>query len=148
MKKAVYILYILFFVFFFCAALDGYPATYIIGNPDLPLSSLKPKELKDIFTGKKTRWNGGGKIVIATLKDSDVHRDFLRKYVKKTPSQFRNFWRRKVFTGEGQGPKRFADEASLMQFVAKTKGAVGYMCAVPGKKVKVIEIRSQKGGEQ
>ena len=125
-----------------------FPDVLIITNPDTQISSLKKKEIKDIFTGKRTRWNGSGKIIIATLKNSEVHEEFLREFVKKTPSQFRNFWRRKVFTGEGKMPKTFENEASLIEFVARTKGAVGYISSSTDRPVKIIKNSDNKGDKR
>lgn len=129
-----------------------FPDVLIVTNPGTEVSSLKKKEIRDIFTGKKTRWNADGKIIIAILESPGVHKEFLWEFVRKTPSQFRNYWRRKVFTGEGKLPKSFRSEAELIDFVAGTKGAVGYISS-PTKKpvkkpVKVIEITNGKGGGQ
>ncbi len=142
MKKAMCVL----FVFFAWTTGFLYPGILIVTNPGTDISSLKTKDVKDIFTGKRTRWNGSGKIILATLKDPGVHREFLRRFVKKTPSQFRNFWRRKVFTGEGKNPKAFDSEAALIAFVSKTKGAVGYISSPKRKGVKIVTILDNKGG--
>ena len=138
---------VVLFLLCFCWAVSYvFSDVLIIANPDTELSSLKKKDIKDIFTGKRTRWNAGGKIIIAILESSDVHKEFLWEFVRKTPSQFRNYWRRKVFTGEGKFPRSFRSEAELIDFVAGTKGAVGYISSPAKKPVKVIEIYDGKGG--
>lgn len=139
---------VLLWVFFVWAICFTFPDVLIITNPDTHISSLKKKEIKDIFTGKRTRWNGSEKVIIATLKNSEVHEEFLRQFVKKTPSQFKNFWRRKVFTGEGKMPKTFKSEARLIDFVASTKGAVGYISSPTTKPVKIIKNSDNKGDNQ
>jgi ABC-type phosphate transport system substrate-binding protein len=136
MKKT----YILIWIFFFLAPFFAFPEVFIISNPDIQISTLNNKDVKEIFTGKRTRWNGNGKIIIATLYDSEVHRKFLEQFVKKTPSQFKNYWRSKVFTGEGMIPKTFQSEESLIEFVAATRGAVGYISAPTGKAVNIVRI--------
>jgi ABC-type phosphate transport system substrate-binding protein len=140
MKKKV----LLVWVFLFLATYFVFPEVLVITNQDTQISSLKKKEIKDIFTGKRSRWNGSGKIIIATLQDSKVHQEFLREFVKKTPSQFKNFWRRKVFTGEGKLPKTFDSETKLINFVSRTKGAVGYISTPTKKPVKVISVKDNK----
>lgn len=141
MKKTV----LLLLVFLCLTTYFVFPEVLVITNQDTQISSLKKKEIKDIFTGRRSRWNDSGKIIIATLQDSEVHQEFLREFVKKTPSQFRNFWRRKVFTGEGKLPKTFNSEAKLINFVARTKGAVGYISTPTNKPVKVISVSDNKG---
>ncbi len=141
MKKIIFLLC----MFLLPATSFAFPKTTIITNSDTQLSSLKAKEVKDIFTGKKTRWNAKTKIILAVLQDSKIHKIFLKTFVKKTPTQFRNFWRRKVFIGEGKIPKTFKSEAGLIDFVARTKGAVGYISTSTKKPVKIIVIKDKKG---
>ena len=138
---------VLFLLCFSWAVFYAFPDVFIIANPDTELTSLEKKEIRDIFTGKRTRWNGSGKITIAILENLDVHKEFLLEFVRKTPSQFRNYWRRKVFTGEGKLPKSFGSEAELIDFVAGTKGAVGYISSPAKKPVKVIEIKDDREGD-
>jgi ABC-type phosphate transport system substrate-binding protein len=133
-------------LFFSWATFSAFPDVLIITNPATELSSLKKKEVRDIFTGKKTRWNGSGKIIIAVLENSRVHKEFLWQFVRKTPSQFKNYWRRKVFTGEGKLPKSFRSEAELVEFVARTKGAVGYISSPTSRNVRAISILDSRGG--
>ena len=147
MKKTVLLL-CAFCVLLFEGSVLVFPDVLIIANPGIEVSSLKKKDIRDIFTGKRTRWDGSGKIIIATLEDSQVHRDFVRQFVKKTPSQFKNYWRQKVFTGEGMIPRTFRDEESLIDFVAHTRGAVGYISAPTTRPVRVIIIRDRNGEHQ
>jgi len=112
----------------------------IITNPNIQISALKKKDIQEIFTGKKTRWNNDKKIIIATLENSKTHQEFMRDFVKKTPFQFKNYWRQKVYSGEGMLPKTFKDEENLIQFVAETEGAIGYISTRTEKTVKMITI--------
>jgi ABC-type phosphate transport system substrate-binding protein len=117
-----------------------FPDVLIITNSDIHLTSLKKKDIRDIFTGKKKRWENDGKITLAVLKNSAVHKQFLKEFVSKTPSQFRNYWREKIFTGEGKIPRVFKTEKSLVDFVASTKGAIGYISFPQNKRVKIVKI--------
>jgi ABC-type phosphate transport system substrate-binding protein len=112
----------------------------IIANNETRLTSLKKKDIRDIFTGKRKRWENDGKITLAVLKNSTVHKQFLRQFVSKTPSQFRRYWREKVFTGEGKIPRVFKTEKSLVDFVANTRGAIGYISFPQNKRVKIVKI--------
>ena len=64
----------------------------VIANKMAPASSLYKEEVKNIFLAKKTQWNNGQKINLATLKKCQTHDDFLRKYLQKTPSQFQSYY--------------------------------------------------------
>ncbi|MCP4221573.1 MAG: phosphate ABC transporter substrate-binding protein [bacterium] len=142
-QKALFLLLFFSMDFFYI-----FPEVMVITNPDTEVSTLKKKEIRDIFTGKKTRWSDGRKIIITILESREVRKEFLWECVRKTPSQFRNYWRRKVFTGEGTLPKSFRTKKELMDFVAATKGAVGYISGPADKRVKVIKLSNGKGGGQ
>ncbi|WP_300668559.1 substrate-binding domain-containing protein [Desulfoluna sp.] len=99
----------------------------VIGNRSVPVASLEQKAIKDIYLGKVTMWNNGMKVVFVTLTKGDTQDAFLKKYVKKNRSTFNRHWKKKVFTGEGQMPLSFEKERDLVEFVEKTKGAIGFV---------------------
>lgn len=112
----------------------------IIANPGVKTLELKKKDIRDIYTGVTKIWETDGKVIIAILEGSELHKQFLEEYVNKTPIQFRNYWREKVFTGEGESPKPFKTEEELIEFVAKTRGAIGYISSPTEKAVTFVKI--------
>ncbi len=100
----------------------------VIGHAKFPAGSLSKGDVEAIFLGKKAKI-GGTKVVLATLKGGDTHKTFLKAYVGKTTSQYRNYWKKLVFTGKAKAPKSFKSEKALAAFVAKTPGAIGYIAA-------------------
>ncbi|HLP48391.1 MAG TPA: hypothetical protein VK469_20795 [Candidatus Kapabacteria bacterium] len=120
----------------------------IITNPGAQVLELKKKDIRDIYTGVKKMWDSGGKVIIAIMEGSKLHKQFLEEYVNKTPIQFRNYWREKVFTGEGENPKTFKTEQDLIDFVANTRGAIGYISAFPYKVVTIVKISGEKKREE
>jgi len=61
------------------------------------------------------------------LDGLDANKAFLKEFVKKSPSQFKLTWKKMMFTGKGNPPKKFKDMKSLVEFVEKTDGAIGYI---------------------
>ena len=100
----------------------------VIGHAKFPAGSLSKADVAAVFLGKKGKI-GGTKVVLATLKGGNTHKAFLKAYVGKTPSQYRNYWKKLVFTGKAKAPKSFKSEKALAAFVAKTPGAIGYIAA-------------------
>jgi hypothetical protein len=119
----------------------------IITHPDTHVASLKKKDIRDIFLGRKKSWEKNEKITLATLKEVKAHEQFLKQFVNKTPFQFRNYWREKVFLGESESPKSFETEERLINFVAGTKGAIGYISSPTTRSVKIIPIIEEKEGK-
>lgn len=113
----------------------------LVANPDLQISSISEADLRAIFLGTKTRLEGGVHAVPVTLKGGSVHEVFLKHHLGETPDEFRTQWRKSVFTGQGAMPRAFETEAALIEYVAATPGALGYVSHVsPHDNVKCIPI--------
>jgi ABC-type phosphate transport system substrate-binding protein len=127
-------------IFFVIQAASALAGVVLVANSAVQESSLSQKEVQQIFLGKKKSL-AGGKVKIAVQKDNAAHAEFLKQYVKKTPSQFRIYYKKLVFTGKGKPPKTVADDAAMLGYVAKTSGALGYVSdGAVNDKVKVITI--------
>ncbi len=113
----------------------------VIGSKDLAINSLTKEEVKNIFLGVTTKWPDKRKIYFVTMKGSDAHKVFLKKYIRKSPSQFRAFWKKKLFTGKGKMPKMLNTEQEIVDYLAQTDGAIGYVSsATPMDNFKVITV--------
>jgi len=112
-----------------CLPLAGSEA--FIAHPDLAGTTLSSSEVGDILHGRRTTWPNGTRIVLITLDDSasPVTASVLKEYARKSPAQFLAYWKRQVFTGKGALPRQARDEADLLQLVATTPGALGFIAA-------------------
>jgi ABC-type phosphate transport system substrate-binding protein len=113
----------------------------IISNKSVSAESLTSDDVKKIFVGKKTRWDDNKKINFVILENDGIHKDFLREYVKRTPAQYRRFWKKQVFTGKGRRPISFKVEKDMIEYVANTSGAIGYVSTTASTDdVKVLSV--------
>jgi len=112
----------------------------VVANGSLSGDVLSKQDIRAIFLGKKSVV-AGDNVVIVTLDGGDVHKDFLKSLVGKTPSQFSSHWKRIVFTGKGKMPKSFKTEEELLAFLSNTKGGIGYVSSAVSK-----DPRVQGGG--
>jgi ABC-type phosphate transport system substrate-binding protein len=114
----------------------------VVANKNVSQSALSADNLKAIFLGQMTTWQNGAKLEFVTLKDnSEVHEEFLKKFIGRSPAQFGNYWKQQVFTGKGRMPKQFDSESQLIDFVSSTEGAIGYVSGGAAKGItKVISI--------
>jgi hypothetical protein len=99
----------------------------VIANKDVPLTSIDGDVLKNIFLAKKTQWDNGHKIDFVTLKCCDIQKDFLKTYLKKTPTQYQRYFRTLIFTGKGKAPRTLTTGAEVVSYVSNSKGAIGYV---------------------
>ena len=106
----------------------GYAEVVVIANKSVTTDNINLKDLKKIFLGKKTYWDDNKKITLFVLSKSDTHKEFVRKYLGKSTSQFTNYWKQQLFTGKGMMPHRTKAEEILAK-VQQTEGAIGYIDA-------------------
>ena len=113
-----------------------------ICNPSVSDSSLSKKDVKEIFLGKQRRWSDNKEITLVLLKDFKAYNAFVKKYINRTSDQFKTWWRTRIFSGQAGILQSFNSEKKLMEFIAETKGAIGFVNAqspIPNS-LKVIQI--------
>jgi ABC-type phosphate transport system substrate-binding protein len=99
----------------------------LVANKGVQISEITDADLRAIFMGTKTRFADGSHAVPVTLKGGPAHEVFLKNHLSEDPQEFRSQWRKVVFTGQGAMPKAFDSESALIEYVAATPGAVGYV---------------------
>ena len=97
-------------------------------NGHAALATLSVDEVRDLFLGKRTAWDDGSKVVVVVLKSGPSH-DALLRHLGRNPQQFLTGWKKLVFTGKSGMPEQVASEEELVDLVAKTPGAIGYVDA-------------------
>ncbi len=118
--KKILILVITFFL-----ASVVYAGDLVVANSST--GELSKANLKKMYLGKMKSWPDGSKVVLTVLKSGDDHKAFLKGKVGKSESQFKSYWKKKVFTGKGVMPKNFASDTDLLSFIASNPGAIGYV---------------------
>jgi len=95
-----------------------------------------------VFSGASSNLAGGEHVTPVLLKENAIHEQFLSQYVGKSDTAFRTSWRSLVFSGQGVMPRSLESEAAVVEFVARTPGAIGYISrATPHEGVKTLAVR-------
>jgi len=115
----------------------------VIANVTVEEEQLKLKDLRSIYTMKKSLWSNGDRIAVFVLSDdSATHKDFCRKLLKVFPRQLESVWYRLVYSGTGEQPVAVGSEEEMLELVAKTPGAIGYTRSETlHEKTKIITIK-------
>jgi ABC-type phosphate transport system substrate-binding protein len=114
----------------------------IIANPSVGPSAISPGDLKNIFLEEKSSLSDGSRVSPVLAKGGPTHEVFVRQYIGKTEDALQTYYRSLVFTGKGIMPKTFGSETEVLEYVAKTKGAIGYVSAAAATEgVKVLEVK-------
>jgi len=115
----------------------------VIANPSVAASSVSAGDVKDVFLLDKDSL-GGSHVEPVLAKGGPIHEAFLKEYLGKNDAALQAFYRSLVFTGKGSMPKALASDADVVAYVAKTKGAVGYVSAGASTDgVKTLQVRQR-----
>lgn len=123
----------------------GQASVKVIVHPDVNVTKLTQGELSRIFLGKKTFWESGARIAPVLLDEqSPLTEAFLEEHLKKTVRQYRAYWKRHLFSGQGTAPKTFSSSKQVADFVAATPGAIGVVDgSYTDDRVKVVELEQE-----
>jgi hypothetical protein len=100
----------------------------VVANPSVSASEVSLDDLKQVFLASKSSL-GGNPVEPVLVETGAAHDAFLKKVVGKSDSAYRMHLKGLVFSGKATMPKAFKDEAAFVAYVAKTKGAIGYVSA-------------------
>jgi len=114
----------------------------IIANSSVGASSVSTDELKNVFLATKTSLSDGSHVEPVLEKDGPTHEAFLKEFVGKSDSALETYYRSLVFTGKASMPKTTGSDADMVAYVAKTKGAIGYVSGAANTAgVKTLEVK-------
>jgi hypothetical protein len=114
----------------------------IIANESVGATSVSADELKGVFLATKTSLSDGSHVEPVLEKGGPVHEAFVKEYLGKTDSALETYYRSLVFTGKASMPKTVGTDAEVVTYVAKTKGAIGYVGAASSTDgVKTLEMK-------
>lgn len=114
----------------------------IIANSSVKSDMISADELKSVFLGEKSSLNDGSHVEPVLEKGGVTHEAFVKEYLGKSDAALQIYYRSQVFTGKGSMPKSVGSDADVVAYVAKTKGAIGYIgSGTRAEGVKTLEVK-------
>jgi hypothetical protein len=98
----------------------------LIANKSLAGAAISAEDVKQIFLGAKTSL-AGRNVEPVIARYGSIHKEFAANCLGKTEAGLQNYFRMLLFTGKGNLPRSFATTAEIVDYVAKTEGAIGYV---------------------
>jgi TonB family protein len=98
----------------------------IIANPSVGAEAISASEIKSVFL-KERNSLGDGTHVEPVLSRGWANAVFLKEYLGQSDDALQNYYRTLVFTGKGSMPKTLHSDEEVVAYVAKTRGAIGYV---------------------
>jgi hypothetical protein len=125
-----------------CAAWQAQAADVkMIANSSVAASAISAGDIKDVFLLDKDSL-GSSHVEPVLTKGGATHEAFIKEYLGKNDTALQAFYRSLVFTGKASMPKSLASDAEVVAYVAKTKGAIGYVSnAASTEGVKVLQVK-------
>lgn len=114
----------------------------VIANPGVGTATISGDDLKGVFLATKSSLSDGGRVEPVLQKGGSAHEAFVKEYLGKTDPALQTYYRSLVFTGKASMPKTLASDAEVTAYVAKTKGAIGYVSSSAGTTgVKTLDVK-------
>jgi len=117
-------------------------AADIIAHKGVSPNALSLATARSIFGMRQVKWPDGAPIRVFVLPDPHpTHGALCKERLNLFPYQLRQSWDRSVYSGMAQAPSEVSSEEELMNRVAATPGAIGYVRKARGHDpVKILRI--------
>ena len=113
----------------------------VIANPSVRTDSITAEEIRSIFLEDARSLRDGSHVEPVLAKSGATHEAFLRLYMGKSDDALQTYYRTLVFTGTGLMPKVLSSDVEIITYIAKTKGAIGYVDSdAPVRGVKTLAV--------
>jgi ABC-type phosphate transport system substrate-binding protein len=116
---------------------------HVIVNSASPVSDLSRAELSAMFMKRAKSWPDGSEILpVDQAARSGLRESFSRSIHEKGSAFVGRYWQRLIFAGRGIPPPEVPSDEEVIAFVAKHRGAIGYVsrAAAMSDGVKVIVV--------
>ncbi|WP_089852303.1 hypothetical protein [Halomonas saccharevitans] len=100
----------------------------VVAHPDVTTQHLTRDTTRAIFAMRQRTWPDGQAVRVYVLDNNHpVHARFAKEQLAVYPHQLQLAWDRMVFSGTGQAPNRVRDQREMLERIATTPGALGYL---------------------
>jgi TonB family protein len=99
----------------------------VIANSSVQATSISASDLKSVYLEEKSSLAGSGHVEPVLAKGGPAHDAFLKQVLRRTDSDLQMYYRSLVFTGRGSVPRTLDSDQAVIAYVAKTRGAIGYV---------------------
>ncbi len=99
----------------------------IIANPSVQAESISAAEVKSVFLEERNSLRDGTHVEPVLATGSPAHAAFLKAYLGQSDDSLQDYYRTLVFTGKGLMPKALRSDEEVVAYVARTRGAIGYV---------------------
>jgi TonB family protein len=113
----------------------------VIANPTVKTTQISAGDLKRAFLLETNSLKDGTHVEPVLRRSGPAHEAFLRDFLDINDQALQTYYRTLVFTGRASMPRTLGSDAECVAYVAKTRGAIGYVGADTAMEgVKMLEV--------
>jgi ABC-type phosphate transport system substrate-binding protein len=101
----------------------------VIAHPSVDETAISRAAVTDIYSLNTTLWSDRSTVVVVDLRTDLPAKKRFYAEIGKTPADLRKAWMRAVLSGDAKAPEIADTEEDLLNKVATTRGAIGYVSA-------------------
>lgn len=128
---------------FFClVANTAWAEVVVVVSTQNPTETLSRAELRDIYLGRLNRLSNGAAVEPVDQRESSpAYSEFYRHYLEMSPSQIKAHRSKLIFTGRGQPPALVTDDSAMVNTIATSPLAIGYLdSSAIDERLRVVSI--------
>lgn len=100
----------------------------LVAHPQVDEPFLTRDTVRAIFAMRQRTWPNGQAVRVFVLPNAHpVHARFAKERLTVYPHQLQLAWDRMVFSGTGQAPNKVDSQNEMLERIANTPGALGYL---------------------
>lgn len=121
-------------------AADGF---VIVVNAENPVAALDKREVAKLFIKRTSAWDDGVTAEpVDQAPDTATREAFSEVVHGRSVAAVKSYWQKQIFSGRGVPPPELANDAAVLDFVGKNRGAIGYVSeGADTSGVKVVELK-------
>lgn len=121
----------------------------IIANSSVNEETISASELRRVYLEIKISLADGTHVEPVLENGGPAHHAFLQDYLGMSEDDLQTYYRTLLFTGKGSMPKKLGSDAEVVAYVARTRGAIGYVSSAANtENVKTLAIAVSNGAER
>ena len=114
-------------LFLFAGAGSCFAQVAVIAHKSVPVEKISKSELLDFYSGDIRKWSDGEPVIVLDLKPKGEVKETFYSFLGKSTSRMKSIWMKKMLSGEGGPPEALESEQKMIEKVAATPGAIGFV---------------------
>jgi TonB family protein len=116
----------------------------VVANASVKADSMSAGELRSVFLAEHSSLEDSSHVEPVFERNGPAHEAFLRVFLRQSDEALQSHFGTLVFTGKALMPRSFDSDAEVVAYVAKTRGAIGYVSASASTEgVKILAVVSE-----